>query len=188
MIMRYKTTIEYDGTNYAGWQVQPDAVTVQEKLQDAVKEISGKVVKLHGSGRTDQGVHARAQVAHFDLDTTMKPRELMRAINALVPGDIRVHKLEPAADDFHARRSAVSKQYRYFIYNAPIMPALKRLYHAHVRYPLDAALMSQAAALLVGEHDFASFSSNSTMSSAFLSSSERFIPVRSMKGSWLAPL
>ena len=158
--MRYKTTIEYDGTNYAGWQIQPNAKTVQQTLQDAIRQISGQSLIIHGSGRTDQGVHAKAQVGHFDLETRMKPLELLRGINAIVPGDIRIHKIEKVSDDFHARRSAVSKQYRYFIYNGQVMPALNRLYCAHVRHPLDAALMSEAAALLIGEHDFASFSSN----------------------------
>jgi tRNA pseudouridine38-40 synthase len=158
--MRYKTTIEYDGTQYAGWQIQPNAITIQETIQQALSEISGKSIKIHGSGRTDQGVHAKGQVAHFDLDTSMQTKNLQRGLNAVLPRDIRIHKIERVHDSFHARRSAVSKQYRYFIYNGPIMPALERLYKTHIRHPLDTSRMREAARLLVGEHDFASFSSS----------------------------
>lgn len=158
---RYRLNIAYDGTNYGGWQVQPNAVTIQEKIESAIKKISGAAdVKVHGSGRTDQGVHARQQVAHFDLENRIKPLSLYRGLNGLLPGDIRVTRVSYAKPDFHARRSATGKEYRYFIWNAEIMPPFHRNYKMHVRNKLNVAAMKEAAAHLVGEHDFAAFTAN----------------------------
>ena len=112
---RYKIAVSYDGTDYAGWQVQPNGVTVQEKLEAVLAEIDGEKVRVHGSGRTDQGVHARGQVAHFDLCKAMGVDALRKALNALLPEDIRVLKAAEVRSNFHARRSATGKEYRYFI-------------------------------------------------------------------------
>lgn len=153
-------TVSYDGTAYAGWQVQPGDPTVQEAIERVLQGLVGGPVKIHGSGRTDQGVHARGQVAHVDLQTRMDAGALFRALNARLPNDIRVLRVARARPDFHARRSAVAKEYRYFIWNGAVMPPERRLYMAHVYRPLDAARMRQAARLFVGEHDFAAFTAN----------------------------
>lgn len=157
---RYRLDVAYDGTAYGGWQVQPNARTVQGELERALLTITGGAVKVHCSGRTDAGVHAREQVAHFDLAADRSPSELLRGINAQLDPDIRALRVQPAPADFHARRSATAKEYRYFIWNAPIMQPALRLYRAHVRRPLDAAAMCAAAEKLEGRHDFASFAAN----------------------------
>jgi tRNA pseudouridine38-40 synthase len=159
-LKRYRIHIAYDGTGYVGWQIQPTGVTVQDRLETTIRRLTGETVKVHGSGRTDQGVHAREQVAHFDLDREWTPKALQRALNALLPPDIRILKAAIAAPDFHARRSVVEKEYRYFIWNAPILPPFQRHYRAHVRAPLDIKAMRKAAAHLVGRLDFAAFTAN----------------------------
>ena len=161
-LQRFRLTIAYDGTAYAGWQVQPGDPTVQETIETVLRGLvaDGQEVKLHGSGRTDQGVHAHGQVAHVDLQTRMDAPALLRALNSRLPPDIRVLRARNAAADFHARRSAKSKEYRYFVWNGPILPPERRLYAAHVYRPLDVQAMQQAAQCFVGEHDFASFTAN----------------------------
>jgi tRNA pseudouridine38-40 synthase len=158
---RYRVTLAYDGTAYAGWQTQPGRDTVQRRLQDALHFLAGgQAVKVHGSGRTDAGVHALGQVAHFDLPRPMPPAALRRALNARLPPDIRALAARRAAPDFHARRSAKGKEYRYFIWQGEVLPPLLRNTRAHVRRPLDAAAMRAAAALLRGRRDFAAFTAN----------------------------
>lgn len=159
-MQRYKITIAYDGTGYAGWQIQPNAMTVQERLETAISEVTAESPKVHGSGRTDQGVHARAQVAHFDLNGGTDPKRLRRSLNAVLPPDIRITTAGTVASNFHARKSATSKQYRYFIWNADIVPPFLRCYRTQVRNSLDADAMKCAADLLVGRHDFAAFTAN----------------------------
>lgn len=157
---RYRLDIGYDGTAYGGWQVQPNARTIQGELERALKTITGETVKVHGSGRTDAGVHAREQVAHFDLELDRACNELQRGMNALLDPDVRVLQVLSESGDFHARRSALGKEYRYFIWNAQVMQPALRLYRAHVRRPLDAKAMNFAAERLEGLHDFAAFSAN----------------------------
>ena len=157
---RYRITVAYDGTAYGGWQIQPNAPTVQAAIEGRLKTLAGADVKIHGSGRTDQGVHARGQVAHFDLERPLPPAALTKGLNALLPPDIRVLSARRAAPAFHARRSARSKEYRYFIWNDAILPPHARLYHAHVRPRLDVAAMNAAAGHLIGRHDFAAFTAN----------------------------
>ena len=157
---RYRLTLTYDGGGYAGWQVQPAARTLQAELERPLAELAGQPVKAHASGRTDQGVHARGQVVHFDLPRALPPRTVARALNAKLPPGIRVLAARLASADFHARKSARRKEYRYFIWNAPILPPLRRYDHAHVRTPLDVAAMRRAARRLVGRHDFAAFTAN----------------------------
>lgn len=159
-VYRYRMTVAYDGTAYAGWQVQPAHMTVQQRIEEAVRSLSGETVKVHGSGRTDQGVHAEGQVAHFDLSRKWLPGNLVKGLNALLPQDIRVVKAGRAKPDFHARRSAVRKEYRYFIWNNPVMDPCRRFYTTHVYRPLDVKAMQAAARLLVGRHDFAAFTAN----------------------------
>ena len=162
MSTRYKMKIAYDGTNYSGWQVQPQHRTVQGEIERLLAEMtSQKHVRVESSGRTDTGVHARAQVAHFDLEQPIKNlKYFQRGLNAQIDRDIRIQTLEKVSPDFHARFSAVGKEYRYFIYNGLIVPPTKRLYRLQEGRPLDVERMRTAAALLVGEHDFAPFAAN----------------------------
>lgn len=158
--MRFKLTIAYDGTNYAGWQVQPGKATVQGTVEAAIEATSGEQVKLHGSGRTDRGVHARGQVAHFDLETRMTTRSMLFALNSRLPPDIRILAVTRAKPDFHARRTAHAKEYRYVVFNGEILPPCDRLYAVQVHRPLDLALMRAGAGRFVGEHDFRAFMAN----------------------------
>ncbi|QBG46160.1 tRNA pseudouridine(38-40) synthase TruA [Verrucomicrobia bacterium S94] len=161
MSTRYKITVSYDGTHYSGWQVQPDHRTVQGELERLLAEMTNQQhVRVESSGRTDAGVHARAQVAHFVLPKKVDTRYFMRGLNAQLDRDIRVTSFQQVPDDFHARFSAVGKEYRYFIYNGLIVPPTKRLYRLQEGRPLDVERMRAAAELLVGEHDFAAFSAN----------------------------
>ena len=158
---RYRLTLAYDGTAYAGWQIQPGHSTVQQVLQDALKRLTGETVIVHGSGRTDTGVHARGQVAHLDVERSDPLEEVLRrGMNAVLPADIRVLDARRAGAGFHARRSAVSKEYRYCIWNAEVVPPFLRCYRTPVRDPLDTDAMARAAAMLVGRHDFAAFTAN----------------------------
>ena len=152
--------IGYDGSACWGWQAQPAHRTVQGELERVLKELTGEAQRIHSSGRTDRGVHAREQAAHFDLSKPVVPRKLLLGFNALLPEDIRVFSIRKAAPDFHARYDATGKEYRYFIWNGPVMPPWLRHYRTLVRPKLDARAMSKAAALLVGRHDFAAFSAN----------------------------
>jgi len=162
MSTRYKMKIAYDGTNYSGWQVQPNHRTVQGEIERLLAEMTcQKHVRVESSGRTDTGVHARAQVAHFDLEQPVKNvKYFQRGLNAQIDRDIRIQTLEKAPPDFHARFSAIGKEYRYFIYNGLIVPPTKRLYRLQEGRSLDIGRMRIAAALLVGEHDFAPFAAN----------------------------
>lgn len=158
---RYRMTLAYDGTDFSGWQVQPDKRTVQGEVETGLQHLAGAVVHLHSCGRTDAGVHARAQVAHFDLAAPWKtPGKIGQALNARLPDSIRVLTVRRARPGFHARYDAQGKQYRYSIWNAPVACPLHRRQTLHVWRSLDVAAMRQAAALLEGQHDFASFSAN----------------------------
>lgn len=157
---RYRMTVAYDGTAYGGWQVQPNAQTVQARLEAALGTVCGEQPKVHGSGRTDTGVHAAGQVAHFDLSRRVVPARLRVSLNAVLPDDVRVLSVARTRPDFHARRGAIGKEYRYFIWNADVIPPFVRHYRAHVRAPLDAAAMQEAARRLVGRHDFSAYSAN----------------------------
>lgn len=159
-IRRFKIVIGYDGTAYAGWQLQPAKTTIQGELEASLTHLTGQQVRVNSSGRTDRGVHARAQVAHFDLATHMTPRKLIIGMNRFLKDDIRVLKVSYAKPEFDARMSATGKEYRYYIWNEPIMPPHKRIFHTHIYRPLDAGAMKEAAAHLVGTHDFAAFSAN----------------------------
>lgn len=157
---RIKAIVAYDGTTFAGWQVQPGRVTVQSELERAIFEITGQTVRANCSGRTDQGVHALGQVVHFDLVTAMTAFKLVLALNVKLPPEIRILKLTRAKPDFDARFSATGKEYRYFVWNGPQVPPHLRHFRALIRPPLDVKKMRQAAAMLVGKHDFAGFSAN----------------------------
>ena len=157
---RYKITIEYDGTPFVGWQIQENGPSVQAALEAALAGFSGETVRVNGAGRTDAGVHANGQVIHFDSETTMPAGELQNGMNALLPADIRGREIAEADPEFHARFSARSKEYRYTIYNGPVVPPFIQRYRCHERRPLDRLAMQAVAELLVGEHDFGGFAAN----------------------------
>lgn len=157
---RYKLVVGYDGSRFAGWQVQPDHPTIQGELERVVRELTRETARVHCSGRTDQGVHGREQVAHVDLAAPVMPRRFLRGLNALLPEDIRVYSIRRVPPDFHARYSVRQKEYRYFIWNGPVLPPLLRRQRALVRAPLNLGAMRAAAARLVGRNDFAAFSAN----------------------------
>jgi len=152
-----KLTIEYDGTAYVGWQRQPEGVSIQGLLEDALAAFEGGAVTVHGAGRTDAGVHALGQVASVRMRATHDAATLQRGLNAVLPLDVRVVALEDAASDFHARYDAISKTYEYRIVNAPYASAFEHRYVWHVPGILDVDAMRAGAAVLVGRHDFAAF-------------------------------
>jgi len=158
----FKLTIEYDGTAYAGWQRQPDQPTVQAAVEVALRHVTQIHIPVIGAGRTDAGVHALGQVASFRTDRTMSAQEWRRALNALLPSDISVRSVEPAADDFHARYSARGKLYEYRTLNRAERSALDHNRAWHIRKPLDTAAMREGASLLAGRHDFSSFQGSPT--------------------------
>jgi tRNA pseudouridine38-40 synthase len=155
--MRIGMVLEYDGTDYHGWQVQPDLVTVQGSLEGALATILGERVRLEAAGRTDAGVHARGQVAAFSTRQTADCARLQRGLNALCGPGIVAREVGPVAEDFDPRRDALSRRYEYRIHNAPWPSPFTRRHAWHVHRPLDAAAMAEAAKVLVGEHDFSSF-------------------------------
>ncbi len=156
---RIRTIVSYDGTDYVGWQTQPNGIAVQEVIERAIWEVTGEHASLQGSGRTDSGVHARAQVAHFDTDARMAADKFAIALNTHLPADVRILYSEEVSPDFHARFSAKEKQYRYFVQTGPHADVFARRYALHAYMPLDLAVMNEAAALVVGTHDFSAFMS-----------------------------
>lgn len=155
--MNWKLTLAYDGTDFHGWQVQPGHITVQGELAGAIERVTGEQVLPQGSGRTDAGVHALAQVASFELAAPIPPSNFHRALNRTLPPLIRVLSTEHASPEFHARHSVRAKTYEYRIFRGEICPPWLARYTYALNWPLDTAKMHQAAALIVGEHDFTSF-------------------------------
>lgn len=157
---RYKITFAYDGTNFSGFQIQPHRRTVEQTLKDVVNRIAKNprpALNVIGSGRTDAGVHALNQVAHFDCPYHLSGESMRRALNSLLPRDILVKKAVEVAPDFHARYSAHRKTYRYRVSQGEFVDPFKRNYTAHYKYPLDIDRMAKAAQDFVGQHDFTSF-------------------------------
>lgn len=157
-----KLILEYDGTAYAGWQRQPDQLTIQEAVEAAIAGITHINAPVIGAGRTDAGVHALGQVASFRIDRDMTPREWTRALNAHLPESIVVRSAMPMPETFHARHSAKGKLYDYRILNRPERPAIERDYCWHIHQPLDDIAMSKAGMALIGSHDFSSFQTQPT--------------------------
>jgi tRNA pseudouridine38-40 synthase len=152
-----KLTLAYDGTDFAGWQVQPDQPTIQATLADAIERVCGERVTPHGSGRTDAGVHALEQVASFGLASVIPMERLRFALNNTLPASIRVLSAQEAPCDFHARKSAKAKTYRYRMSRCEITSPFLARYVWHYPYPLDEEAMIAAASVVVGEHDFTTF-------------------------------
>jgi tRNA pseudouridine38-40 synthase len=158
--MNYRLLIQYDGTDFHGWQVQENDRTIQGELERVIGMLADADVSVVGSGRTDAGVHAEGQVANVRIDSgKFTPEKLRQAINGNLWRDIRILKCEEARDDFHARFAAKRKTYVYRIINAPVMSPFWRRYAAHEHKPLDVAKMTDAARLFLGEHDWTAFSS-----------------------------
>ncbi len=154
---KFKLTLEYDGSNYHGWQVQPNGLAVQEVVEKAVEIIVQTRTHIMGAGRTDAGVHAKAQVAHFSADTRMSPVEIQKALNSLFPRDIVVAHIEEVSEDFDSRYFAKKKIYRYSILNRDYPSALGWNRCWFIQSPLDWEAMERASACLIGRHDFSSF-------------------------------
>lgn len=154
-----KLTVEYDGTNYVGWQRQAEGVSIQGLLEEALAPFEGGPLTVHGAGRTDAGVHALGQVASVRTRTEHHVATLQRALNAVLPVDVRVVAVEDARPEFHARFDAVSKTYEYRIANGPFVSAFQHRYVWHVPGALDVEAMREGAQALLGRHDFAAFQS-----------------------------
>ncbi len=157
VVRTIKLLVEYDGTGYSGWQVQPNGLSIQEVLETGLAKLLKEAVRLRSSGRTDAGVHARGMVASFTTMKTIPLRAFADGLNSLLPPDIAVRESEEAESGFDPRRDAIGKHYRYTIRNAPRRSPLGRLYAWHLREPLDLHAMREAAAHFVGEHDCAAF-------------------------------
>jgi len=157
--MKYKLIVEYFGKNYNGWQRQKNGVGVQQVLEEKLSDLLGSTIKIVGSGRTDTGVHALGQVAHFEANTTIPPEKMVFALNGLLPDDIKVQRCEAADADFHAQYSAKRKTYRYQAYLSRIPSPLRDDRYARIVPPLDIEAMKRCAQKMVGVHDFAAFSS-----------------------------
>lgn len=157
-----KLTIQYDGTAYVGWQIQPKGLTVQGVIEEKLKGLTGEAVRLTAASRTDAGVHAMGQVAHFKTKSRLNAKAIQRALNSLLPTDIAILKVEMAPETFHARKDARSKLYEYRILNEEVRSVFHRLYAWHVPYHLDLQEMKRATEFLVGEHDFSAFRSTGT--------------------------
>jgi tRNA pseudouridine38-40 synthase len=153
----FRLLIEYDGTEFHGWQRQREDRTVQAELEAALSTMTREKIVVHGSGRTDAGVHALGQVASFVCETRLCPLDFLSGLNGLLPEDIAVLDCREEAEDFHARYRAKSKVYRYCILNRPVPAAINRRFCWHIRKPLDVEAMARGAARLCGTHDFSSF-------------------------------
>jgi tRNA pseudouridine38-40 synthase len=153
----YKMTIAYDGTHYGGWQIQNNTISIQSLIESALSTIVRKPTPIVASGRTDAGVHALGQVAHFRHSDNILPHKLLFSLNALLPPDIRILSLDPVADTFHARFNAVSKIYHYYLHLDAVCDPFQRLYTYRPPHPIDLEMLKEAAGYFVGTHDFTSF-------------------------------
>jgi tRNA pseudouridine38-40 synthase len=155
-----KLTIAYDGSDFHGWQLQPGLPTIQGALQDALRQITQEAIAIHGASRTDAGVHALGQVAHFKTHSTLDAHEIQRGLNALLPPTVRIVAAQEVGQDFHARWLAQGKTYRYRIYRGEVLPPFDHRRAFHYPWPLDEAAMSAAARAFEGQHDFTSFAAS----------------------------
>ena len=165
---RILLTICYDGREYYGWQKQPNVKTIQGEIEEAFFKATGQRIEIYGSGRTDAGVHAYAQTAHFDLEAPIPVDKIMDILNGALPPDIAVTKVEEVAPDFHARFDIKKKSYIYYIINTDAKRALDAYKYAYLKKPLDLERMQEAALLLVGTHDFRGFCSAQTSATDFV--------------------
>ena len=178
---RVKLTLAYDGTSYNGWQVQPGLPTIQGVLEEAFLDIEKKRVHVAGSGRTDAGVHALAQVAAVSIENPIPPRNLKKALNRLLPHDIRINNVEVVDADFHPRFDAVSKTYEYRLHRGEVCPPFDRRYVHHHPYPMCDQRFIQAASLLEGEFDFSCFAASDERDGEGRSKIRRIFASQAMK-------
>ena len=157
---RYALVLAYDGTDFGGWQVQPNAPTVQACVEEALGRRFAAAVRVHGAGRTDAGVHARAQVCHFDAPRVDELDRLRHALNSMLPASVRIRRVARVGGGFHARKSALAKHYRYYLYRGAVLSPFRRRWAWHVPTLVDPQRLARAAELFVGRHDFVSFSVN----------------------------
>lgn len=163
---KYKLLISYDGTYYGGWQIQANVISIQDLIQKALKTVLRAPVLVTGSGRTDAGVHALGQTAHFSFHGELDLSRLHLSLNALLPHDIRIREIEEVPDNFHARYSAVGKTYYYHLHFDSVFNPFKRLYSTHILHPVDKDLLHRAAQLFLGTQDFTSFAHEAKTGSA----------------------
>lgn len=162
-VNKLKCVISYDGTNYSGFQIQPETRTIQGEIENALSKMhKGQSVRIHGSGRTDAGVHAKAQTFHFESPLSLPENNWKKALNALLPDDMHIQGVKDVPMTFHARFDAVEKEYRYFISHTKDKDVFKRNYAFQYPYPLNIEAIQEACAHLKGEHDFTTFSSVKT--------------------------
>lgn len=154
---RIKLIIAFDGTAYVGWQYQPNGVSVQQRVEEALAQLTGQVHSLHASGRTDAGVHARGLVCHFDTERSLPLSAWREGVNSLLPDDIAVRRAEVVDSNFHARFSVSTKHYRYTLLRDPVRDPLHRRTSWQIPHPLDMPAMQRAAQTFLGEHDFRAF-------------------------------
>ena len=162
-LRRFRLYVEYDGTDYCGWQRQINGPSVQQVLEEALCRLTGETIAVTGSSRTDAGVHAYGLCAHFDSATRIPPQKIAFALNTMLPPDIRIRESAAAPEGFHARYSAAGKVYRYSFYNSRHDCAIGRQFMAHVPLPLDVELMNREAQALCGTHDFEAFAASGSV-------------------------
>lgn len=166
MLHNYKLTIAYDGTAYSGWQIQPNGITIQQILQEKIAIILREQVGVTGSGRTDAGVHAKGQVAHFHVSTPLDIYRFQGSLNGLLPPDIRILDVSEVPESFHARYNAKGKIYHYHLHLDRVQNPFTRLYSMHVRENIDVDLLNAAAKKFIGKHDFTSFANEAHLGCA----------------------
>ncbi len=165
-LVSYRLDIAYEGTLYSGWQIQPNAQSIQEIIEQKIAIILKNPVRVIGSGRTDAGVHARGQVAHMRLPSEIDTRKLLYSLNGMLPHDIRITSVRRVDNHFHAQKSAIGKEYHYTIVNAPFILPFDRRYAWHVFEPLDRELILKSLPLFEGEHDFKPYANENTKGAA----------------------
>ncbi|MEZ5315112.1 MAG: tRNA pseudouridine(38-40) synthase TruA [Chlamydiales bacterium] len=156
----YKLTLSYDGTNYVGWQIQSNGTSIQGLIEKALMIVIGSPIRIYGAGRTDAGVHAMGQVAHFSLEQDLNCQQTLRSLNGILPYDIRILALVLVPNTFHAQYSAIGKEYHYHLWLEKTLSPFLRLYRYHVRDLSNIGYLHQAAQLFVGTHDFSTFTNH----------------------------
>ena len=162
----YRLDIMYDGTNYSGWQVQPNATSIQEIIQNALRVLVKEELFVIGAGRTDAGVHAYGQVAHFHSPKDLDCKAIHKSLNGIIPKDIRIKSVACVSPSFHAQKSALSKEYHYRLHTGAFVSPFDRLYVWHIPYQLDRELLVKACSFFVGTHDFSSFTNSANEGAA----------------------
>lgn len=159
---KYKILISYDGTDYCGWQIQPNGLSIQECIQTALEKILGSKTTIYGAGRTDAGVHAMGQMAHFSTPINISANAIIKGLNGLIPQDIRILYAEESEPDFHARFSAQEKTYLYRVHTTPVQLPFERRFALHYTYPIDLKKLENALHYFIGTHNFLSFTNENT--------------------------